>query len=91
MANVVKTALNMKFQEMSGKTDRISICALQHLMSVFSENCLSFGLLLLLSEYFQNSVNNNCHENVSQNTVLQNLSKSVLMGKNYLFFPGILI
>lgn len=84
MANLVKTALNMKCKEMSGKTDRISTCALQYLMSVFSENCVSFGLLF--SEYFQYSVNSHCHKKVFQNTILQNLSKSVLWERISFFF-----
>lgn len=38
MANVDKTTLNMKCQEMSGKTDRTSICALNISCPVFQKS-----------------------------------------------------
>lgn len=88
MVNVIRTALSMKCQEMSGKTNRISTCALQHLMSVFSENCVSFGLLL--SEYFQYGVNNNCHKKVSQNQFCR-IFQNQYSWERIFFFSKILI
>lgn len=46
MENLVKAALNMKYQEMSGKTDRISTGAHQYLVSVFRKVCFIWFVIV---------------------------------------------
>jgi len=51
MANILTTALKVKCQEVPGKINIISICVLERLLPVFSENGM-FGLVCYCQSVF---------------------------------------